>query len=115
MFIMTEFKTFSITDIKSKWGDIKFDLPVNVDYLIFPQEQRIEYLYDFGLSGVFNYYNKNAFNDTVLIELFKETIKEELTTTFFLPQEDEKYSLLNWALYGNLKNRTIVKHTFNET
>lgn len=109
----TDFQNFSISEIKSKWGEIKFDSPVAVDFLVFPSESRIEYLYDFGLSGVFNYYNK-CISNNALIEYFKETIRGDLTFTFFLPQENKNYSLLNWALYGNLKNRAIVKHNFSD-
>lgn len=109
---VSDYKTISIENLKCKQGTIKFDAPIKIDFLIYTKEQRIEYIYDFGYSSKFEYYSKNLMSETVLIEYFKEFITSELAKTFFFPQEREEYSLLNWALYGNLKNRAIVKHTF---
>lgn len=110
--ITSEFKSFSIKDIKIKEGEIKFDAPIIIDYLIHHDEEKISYIYDFGLSKEFTYYSDKTFSEKVITEYFKEEIKSDLARTFFLPQESDDYSLLNWALYGNLKNRAIVKHTF---
>lgn len=84
---------------------IIFDPPLKIDVYWGEIINECTYYLDFGMSFDYNFhrwFTKKYEND---IDKIIRILEFELFHTFFHPQEDPNYSVLNWALYGNLKNR----------
>lgn len=91
---------------KLEYGDeiLLFNPPVKIEYTIL-SNNRAYFYFDFGLNlelGISSFYLD--LHDSPESRA-QSTIEFELIHSFCHPPEDPNYGLLNWALYGNLKDR----------
>jgi hypothetical protein len=98
----------TFTEIHEGSASIIFDPPLKVDaYLIKDDDgDKVNINFDFGLShdfGLHPFYiqDKNLPWEKRVVKI----VEFELFHSFFHPSVDPNYSILNWALFGNLAHR----------
>lgn len=77
------------------------------------KENCCEVYYDFGMRDQMNFDNWLTRNLATPLEKIRKCIEFELFHAFFHPSEDPNYTVLNWALYGNLKERVELIEDFD--
>jgi hypothetical protein len=83
---------------------IIFSPSLDVEY--FQLEEFIyEVSFDFGMNFTFNVDSPITRDCIDPLDKLRRIIEFELMHSFFHFKHDPNYSILNWALYGNLKDR----------
>lgn len=103
-------KKFEIVISKLEYENdrIEFYPPIKIDCHNNGSLNRCHVYFDFGLDteiGISSFYLN--LQDSVE-EKTRQTLEFEIIHAFFHPYEDPNYTLLNWALYGNLKERSVI-------
>ncbi len=106
---MKEFKII-VESISIEGEVIEFDPPVYIDVVEnepsdYFSQPNYRFIWDFGMVVPISLRDFYKIGDSFLKEKARKRIDFDLCHTFFHPQQDPNYSVLNWALYGNLKNR----------
>lgn len=105
----------ALTEIFEGPASIVFDPPLVLDVYLYKNEKSENTLlninFDFGLShdfGLNPFYIKDIPLDDWTGRA-KRIVEFELFHSFFHPSEDPNFSVLNWALFGNLAHRVICR------
>jgi hypothetical protein len=103
----------TLTKIHEGPNAISFNPPLKLDcYLVKDgaSDQYVNINFDFGLSYDFGL-NPFYIRDEVLSweERAERIVTFELFHSFFHPMEDNNFSILNWALFGNLAHRVTCE------
>lgn len=93
-----------ITELNYEDEKLIFTPPVKIDCWLV-NNNRAFIVFDFGLETEIRISSFYLDLHDPAEKRTKNTIEFELIHSFCHPPEDPNYSLLNWALYGNLKNR----------
>jgi len=96
--------------VKEEDCEIKFDTPLKIEAYQSEKDENLFYVdFDFGLSiemSVRNFRMKGLpNNDEERISRLKAYIEFEIIHSYFHINMDPNYSILNWALFGNLAYR----------
>lgn len=100
---------FKIILTKIREGDdrnyqtIEFNPPLEID--VYEAENGLQAELDFGLRFYVGWRSPIVEGYATIEEKVQKIIEFELFHSFFHISEDPNYGVLNWALYGNLKDR----------
>lgn len=110
-----EIKQFIFDRISEDSSEILFTYPLEIDYWVVSKKDNLAMVYfDFGLRTEIYYNNWLTKNIENIDDKIKKIIEFEIFHAFMHTIEDPNYSVLNWALFGNLFYRVKCLEIYDE-